>query len=313
MDAPQPTAPAADEATGAAAPPGRSAPAATPVGRLRSIGAAWGPAIPLLVLVGACLLGPAIVLVGQTVWGANGFTLDNWTKVLGQAANQDAIVTSLELAVTSATVTLIIGAPVAWLISRMLAGRRAFWLGLLNVAANFGGIGLAFAYLATLGVVGMLTLAIQAVGIDFVPPRSSSFIALLFAYEYTNIPLFVLLTIPAMGILRDDWWEAAQTASATRRQFWRRVGLPVLTPFLVGGWILIFTWSIGIYGIAYGLAGQSGGTAVHLITLQIGNSLQSDVLFGPARAGVLAVVLMAIATVSLLTYRALLRRALRWF
>jgi putative spermidine/putrescine transport system permease protein len=277
------------------------------------MGAAWGPAIPLLFLVGVCLLGPAIVMVLQTVWGASGLTVDNWTKALGQAANQDAIVTSLELAITSATVTLIVGSPVAWLISRMFAGRRAFWLGLLNVAANFGGIGLAFAYLATLGSVGMLTLAIQGVGVDFVPPRSSSFIALLFAYEYTNIPLFVLLTIPAMGILRDDWWEAAQTASATRWQFWRRVGLPVLTPFLIGGWILIFTWSIGIYGIAYGLAGQSGGTAVHLITLQIGNSLQSDVLFGPARAGVLAVVLLAIATVSLLSYRALLRRALRWF
>ncbi len=313
MKAQQPTAPAADQATGTAAPLGVSAPEATPAGRLRSFGAAWGPAIPLLMLVGACLLGPAIVLVAQTVWGASGFTLDNWTKVLGQAANQDAIVTSLELAVVSASATLIIGSPVAWLVSRMLAGPRAFWLGLLNVAANFGGIGLAFAYLATLGVVGMLTLAIQALGIAFEPPRSSSFIALLFAYEYTNIPLFVLLTIPAMGVVRDDWWEAAQTASATRQQFWRRVGLPILTPFLVGGWILIFTWSIGIYGIAYGLAGQSGGTAVHLITLQIGNSLQSDVLFGPAGAGVLAVVLMAIATVSLLTYRALLRRALRWF
>ena len=79
------------------------------------------------------------------------------------------------------------------------------------------------------------------------------------------------------------------------------------------GFLLIFTWSIGIYGIAYGLAGQSGATPVLLITLQIGNALTGDVLLGPARATILAVVLMAIAIVALLTYRALLRRALRWF
>jgi putative spermidine/putrescine transport system permease protein len=281
--------------------------------RFRGWLAAWLPAVPLIALVVVCLVGPGVVLVAQTFTDGGGLSLGLWGKVLGQPVNQDAIVTSLLLGVTSATVTLVVGAPFAWLISRLFAGRRALWLGLLNVAANFGGIGLAFAYLATLGTVGMLTLALQAIGLPFTPPRSSSFVALLMAYEYTNIPLFVLLTIPAMGIVRDDWWEAAQTASATRRQFWRRVGLPVLSPFLAAGWLLIFTWSIGIYGIAYGLAGQSGGTAVHLITLQIGNALTSDVLLGPGRAAVLAVVLMAIASASLLTYRALLRRALRWF
>ncbi len=282
-------------------------------GRIRRFLVAWGPALPLLALVAFCLAGPGLVLVAQSFSTPDGISLDLWVQVLGQPVNQSAIVTSIELGIAAATITLIFGAPIAWLISRMLSGRRAFWLGMLNVAANFGGIGLAFSYLATLGTVGMLTLAIQEFGIPFTPPRSSSFEALLLAYLYTNIPLFVLLTIPAMGVLRDDWWEAAQTASATRWQFWRRIGMPVLLPFLAGGWVLIFTWSIGIYGIAYGLAGQSGGTAVHLITLQIGTALQSDILLGPARAGILSVVLMVLATGSLLVYRALLRRGLRWF
>jgi putative spermidine/putrescine transport system permease protein len=198
------------------------------------------------------------------------------------------------------------------MISRMLRGSRAFWPGLLNVAANFGGIGLAFSYMATIGTVGMLTLMVQGLGISFDAPQQGSMIALVLAYEYSNVPLFVLLTIPAMAILRDDWWEAAQTAAATRLVFWRRIGAPILAPFLIAGWLLIFTWTLGIYGIAYGLAGQSGATAVHLITLQIGSALQSDVLLGPGRAAILAVVLMLFATVSLLLYRYTLRRALRW-
>jgi len=275
--------------------------------------AAWLPALPLLVVIALCLVAPALTLVAQSFSDGQAVGLGLWARVLGQPVNQRAIVTSLELALASATISTLVGTPLAWLISRMLPGRRAFWLGLLNVAANFSGIGLAFAYIATLGTVGMLTLIIQGIGIGFNPPESASFLALLLAYEYTNIPLFVLLTIPSMSILRDDWWEAAQTASATRLQFWRRVGLPVLTPFIAAGFLLIFTWSIGIYGIAYGLAGQSGATPVLLITLQIGNALTGDVLLGPGRAAVLAVVLMALATGALLAYRALLRRGLRWF
>jgi len=286
----------------------------SPVARMRGWLAAWLPAIPLLTLVGVCLVAPVLVLIWQsfTAMGESGLTLDLWFKVLGQQANQDAIATSLVLAASCATITLVIGAPLAWLISRMFRGHRAFWLGLLNVAANFGGIGLAFAYMATIGTVGMLTLIVQGLGFSFDAPRQGSLIALLLAYEYTNVPLFVLLTIPSMAILRDDWWEAAQTAAATRFVFWRRIGAPILAPFLVAGWLLIFTWTLGIYGIAYGLAGQSGATAVHLITLQMGSALQSDVLLGPGKAAILAVVLMGLATTSLVLYRLVLRRATRW-
>jgi putative spermidine/putrescine transport system permease protein len=286
----------------------------SPVARMRGWLAAWLPAIPLLLLVTSCLIAPVIVLVVQsfTGMGESGLSLDLWFKVLGQHVNQTAIITSVTLATVCATVTTLVGAPLAWMISRMLRGSRAFWLGLLNVAANFGGIGLAFAYMATIGSVGMLTLMVQGLGISFDAPRQGSMIALLLAYEYTNIPLFVLLTIPAMAILRDDWWEAAQTSAATRLVFWRRIGAPILAPFLIAGWLLIFTWTLGIYGIAYGLAGQSGATAVQLITLQIGSALQSDVLLGPGRAAILAVVLMAFATTSLLLYRWVLRRAMRW-
>ncbi len=286
----------------------------TPIARMRGWLAAWLPAIPLLLLVATCLIAPVVVLVVQsfTSMGESGLTLDLWTRVLGQRVNQDAIETSLILAAGCATITLAIGGPLAWLISRMLQGRRAFWLGLLNVAANFGGIGLAFAYMATIGSVGMLTLVIQGLGIPFDAPRQGSMFALVVAYEYANIPLFVLLTIPAMAILRDDWWEAAQTSAATRWIFWRRIGAPILAPFLLAGWLLIFTWTLGVYGIAYGLAGQSGATAVHLITLQIGTALQSDVLLGPGRAAILAMVLLLFAATSLLLYRTMLRRALRW-
>lgn len=281
------------------------------VARITGVLDAWGPAIPLLVVIAALLLAPALLLIGQSLATPDGPGLANWERVFSHEANRSAVATTLALGATSATVTTIVGGPLAWLIRGMLPVSRAGWLALLNVSANFGGIGLAFSFFATIGTQGMVTRALDAAGIVFDPPRSSSFLGLLLAYEYTNVPLFVLLTLPAMGVLRSEWFEAAEVASASRWQFWRRVGIPVLAPFLLAGWLLIFTWSIGIYSLAFGLAGNVAASSITIITLQIGDILQSDV-FGRGRAAVLAVVLMTIATVSLFTYRAILRRAIRW-
>ena len=76
--------------------------------------------------------------------------------------------------------------------------------------------------------------------------------------------------------------------------------------------MLIFTWTVGIYGLAYALAGSAPTSPVRLMTLQIGIALNQSST-GQQRAAVMATILLLIATASLLTYRIILRRATRWF
>jgi putative spermidine/putrescine transport system permease protein len=259
------------------------------------------------------LLAPAAALLVQSFQAdGGGLTLEHWAKILASRGAQRAIGTSLSIGAVCATVSLLIGGPLAWFISQMVPVRRSIWLAIFNVAANFGGIGLAFAYVASLGTYGMVTLALKSLGVPFTPPESSSFLGLVIAFEYNNLPLFVLLTVPAMGILRKEWQEAAQTSSATPLQFWRMVGLPILFPFLSASWLLIFTWTIGLFGLPIALTLGGMATKVRLLTLEIGFVLQSS-FTGPQQAAALAVILMAIASVSLITYRYILKRALRWF
>src|SRR5438270_4641457 len=145
---------------------------------------AWLPALPLYFLIFLFLLAPAIWLIVQSLWMDDGLTLDAWIKTLESRVTHRAITTTLSVAALSATIASLVGGPVAWRISRMTRGSRAAWLALLNVASNFGGIGLAFAYLATIGRVGMVTLLLQGLGIDFHPPRPASFTGLTLAYLY---------------------------------------------------------------------------------------------------------------------------------
>jgi putative spermidine/putrescine transport system permease protein len=273
----------------------------------------WLPALPILTLAYGLLVAPVLALLIQSFTAdEGGLTLANWAEVLTSRSDRRAILTSLSLGAVSATSSLLIGAPIAWFVSRMVPVRRSIWLSMLNMATNFSGIGLAFGFVAILGTYGMVTLAFQDLGLPFAPPAPNTFWGLALAYNYTNIPLFILLTIPGMGILRNDWWEAAQTCGATQGQFWRSIGLPILTPFLGAGWLLIFTWSIGLYGIPFALAGNGATRKVSLITLQIGDILQANIS-GQGGAAVLAIVLLMVAAFSLLTYRGMIRRAARWF
>lgn len=280
--------------------------------RLGRVVANWLPALPLVTLALAMLIVPTGMVIIQSLRGGDGvWTLDAWMETLQRKGDQRAVITSLELGAVCATISLLVGAPLAWRLSRSSRGFRSSWLSLLNVGANFGGIGLAFGFTAALGTYGMVTLLLNGAGIAFAPPSPASFVGLLLAYVYTNVPLFVLLTVPAMNVIRGEWMEAAEICGATRRQFWRKVGIPVLTPFLAAGWLLIFTWSIGIYGLAYALAGNAASSQLRLMTLQIGIALNSAAN-SQERAAVMATLLLLISAVSLLAYRLTMRRALRW-
>jgi putative spermidine/putrescine transport system permease protein len=258
------------------------------------------------------LVAPTVMVVAQSLRAATGdWTLQFWRETLQRRGDQRAILTSLELGLVCATLSLLIGAPLAWYLSRMTSRWRASWLSLLNVSANFGGIGLAFGFTAALGTYGMVTLLMHQAGVTLDPPSPASFLGLVIGYIYTNVPLFVLLTLPAMGVVERDLMEAGAVLGASRWQFWRFLGLPVLLPFLAAGWLLIFTWSIGIYGLAYALAGTAATSPLRLMTLQIGLALNSAAS-SQVRAAVMAALLLAIATVSLLAYRLAVRRALRW-
>lgn len=257
------------------------------------------------------LVLPALRLLHDTFSLRDGsYGFDNITKVVDNPVDRQSIGGSLALGFVQATVATAIGAPAAWFITRMKLGGRAFWLSLMNVASNFAGIGLAFGFVALIGSTGMLTLVLQSLfGLDNPFPSVGSFSGMNLVYLYFNVPMFVLLTLPALSVLKDDWQEAAAVCHASRWQFWRYVGIPVLSPFVVAGWLLIFTWTIGVYAVAYALASSPGSQK--LITLQIGTTLESSV-FGLERAAVLSVLLMLLAVGSTVLYRMSLKRASRW-
>ena len=284
-----------------------------PAGRRLLRGKSWLATVPLLVffLIGFGLPAVAIVTGAFTVsndaeTGAGTFTTANVTDSV-QGAYWTALVSSVKLSGLTALLATAIGVPIAQavLTSRFRVLREAV-LTASGVLANFGGLPLAFAFVATLGNAGELTKMFHLTDHGW---SLYSFTGLTVAYLYFLVPLMVLTITPALEGLRVQWREAAQNNRATGLQYWRHVALPILFPSLLGGFVLLF----GSAFAAYATAAAMVGATVPLISRQIADALSGNVLTGQGNLALaLSLDMIIVAVLVMAVYLPLQRRSARW-
>ena len=272
----------------------------------------WAPAIPFMVIVGGLLVGAAVWLVQASFRSplTGEWNLDAWRQAFAEGPlYRGAIVNSLVIATATASICTLVGTPLAWFIHHLAGKHRAIAVAIMNTGANFVGISLAQAFVATLGVSGFVTKILSDVGISWGDGlyQMKGLVAL---FCYFTLPLYVLLVLPAMTAIKDNWWEAVQVSSGGRWTYWRRVGLPVLAPFILSGWVLTFAWSIGQFSVLDALLSTSGE---QFITIRIGNLINSGIVFGDQSqlAAAYSVLLMLISLVALAAYQVLSYRPLK--
>ncbi|MFE2536263.1 ABC transporter permease [Streptomyces sp. NPDC059371] len=275
---------------------------------------ATGPlaVLPLLAFVAVSFGVPALAMlngaftVKDQATGATSYTTANLTGSF-QGAYLTALVGSVKLSAVSAGLATLLGLPLAQAVvtSRFRALREAV-LTASGVLANFGGVPLAFAFVATLGNSGVLTSRLHLTDHGW---NLYSFWGLVVVYLYFLIPLMVLTITPALDGLRSQWREAARNNGATSAQYWRHVALPVLAPSLLGGLVLLF----GSAFAAYATAAAMVGSAVPLVTLQIADAISGNVLVGQENVALaLSLDMVLIAGLVMAVYLPLQRRSARW-
>ena len=177
---------------------------------------------------------------------------------------------------------------------------------LADVTTNFGGAPLAFAFIITLGSTGVITLILKAVGVHLYPEfRIYSISGLTIAYLYFQMPLMILLIIPAFMGLKKEWWEASINLGANSLRFWWYIGLPTLAPALMSSFLLLFANSFGAYATAWTLTGPD----VNLVTVQIAALIRGEVQLQPELADALAVVSLLIMSFCVTGYILLAKKA----
>ncbi|OYV66899.1 MAG: ABC transporter permease, partial [Acidiphilium sp. 37-67-22] len=242
---------------------------------------------PLVVYVIAFLVLPTLMLLAEAFSGKHGLTL-KYVAALGQGQTVIAFRNSIVLSALAALVGVTAGGIAASLVLRpgVPRGVRSLVTSFSAVAANFAGVPLAFAFIATLGSLGIITVWLKSAGIDLYGMGFSlySLPGLVLVYAYFQIPLMIIVFTPALEALRREWREAAENLGASAFDYWRHVGLPILLPSLLSAFILLFGNAFSAYATPYALT--SG--IVALVPVEISNVLSGNVMISQQTGAALA-------------------------
>jgi putative spermidine/putrescine transport system permease protein len=274
---------------------------------------AWLGIVPFLAFALLFLILPTMqIVVGAFRTPSGELTLAN-VAGLFRPSILAAFWISIRISVASALLGCLIGFFVAW---AMTIGGLPGWLRgpittFSGVASNFAGVPLAFAFLATLGRLGLVTILLRewfGINIYALGFNLLSFWGLTATYLFFQIPLMILIVTPALDGLKREWREAAEILGASGWQYWRMVALPILWPTLLGTFALLFANAFGAVATAYALTGSSLGIVPILLFAQI----RGDVLGDPHIGYALAFGMIVVTGVANAVYIVMRTRAERW-
>lgn len=294
--------------------PAAAGPASSGAGTSRFRGAGnYLALIPFHLYVGVFLVLPTlIVTIGAFTTTEGEFTLDNIVALFTTDLFIDAFVKSIQLAVITAILGAVLGGLLAWAVVRGDPNGllRQLVIAASGVLAQFGGVMLAFAFLATFGFNGLITVLIKSnLGVALDMSWLYSLTGLAVVYTYFQIPLMLIVFLPSLDGVRQEWYDASASLGGGAWSFWRNVGGPILAPSFLGALLLLFTNAFSAYATAAALISQG----CQIITLQIACQMQSEVVLGQENVGkALALGMIVIVSAVMLVYALIQRRASRW-
>lgn len=273
------------------------------------------PTVPFFGYVALFLILPTIIVTVGAFQTADGLpTLDVITTVVTGSTFHQAFLRSIQLSLVSALLGAVFGGLLAWAVSAGGPGGRLrqFAVAGSSVLAQFGGVMLAFGFLATFGIQGLVSILLSdTVGFDRV--RDSAWVygmtGLTVVYSYFQIPLMVIVFLPALDGLRKEWREASTSLGGSAWSYWRHVGGPILAPSFLGAVLLLFANAFSAYATAAALVSQGSP----IVPLLIREALTSEVILGQANVGkALALGMVIVVAVVMTLYALVQRRASRW-
>jgi putative spermidine/putrescine transport system permease protein len=273
----------------------------------------WLGIVPFLLFALLFLILPTMqIVVGAFQTPEGGFTLGNIGRLFTPAIIGSFWI-SIRISFASALLGCIIGFCVA---AAVVLGGLPRWLRgpvmtFSGVASNFAGVPLAFAFLATLGRLGLVTVLLRdwfginlfALGFNLL-----SFWGLTLTYLFFQIPLMILIVTPALDGLKREWREAAEILGASPFQYWRMVAFPILWPSLLGTLALLFANAFGAVATAYALTGSS----LTIVPILLFAQIRGDVLGDPHLGYALAFGMIVVTGIGNALYIWMRTRSERW-
>ncbi|MEO8575216.1 MAG: iron ABC transporter permease [Gemmatimonadales bacterium] len=249
----------------------------------------WMIAAPILAILAWTIVFPNIAVIAGSF--ENG--LGHWREFMDSPADREALKTSIVISIASVIGSLLVGVPLAFLLSRFEFPGRRILRAVATLPAALPPLVGVIAFLFLYGESGVVTRGIQnALGMTEAPWRLTGVWAIIFVHTYTMY-VYVFLFVSA-GLERFDTTldEAASGLGANGWQRLRRVTLPLLTPALAGSMLLVFMTSLGSFSAPYVFGGGIRVLSTQIVASKLNGSMglayvETTVLALSAVAGLL--------------------------
>ncbi|HTW05504.1 MAG TPA: ABC transporter permease subunit [Streptosporangiaceae bacterium] len=262
----------------------------------------WLGTTPFLAYVAIFLLLPTGIIVVDAFRSPAGALNLSSPKVLFESAERSYFTGSLELCLISSVLGAVLGAILAYAIA---SGNpdgtvRRLYIAVSGVLAQFGGVTLAFAFVVLIGPVGLLFHASWFYSFPW---------GIAVIYTYFQVPLMVLVFLPAIDGVKVQWREASDSLGSSTWQYWRYVGGPLLAPAFFGAALLLFANALSAFATIVAWENQ----IAYIVPQQIYVAINSEVgLSNVNQADVLALGMIIMVAIIMTCYAFLQRRAARW-
>ena len=258
-------------------------------------------AVPYVVWMALFVVAPIVIMVVYAFAGSDGgFTLDNFVQMGGYAA---VFGRSFKLALIATAICLLMGYPVAYLLSREGESfrRTAMVLIMLPMWMNF--LLRTYSWMAILENNGLLNQLFRKIGLIalynnlfgtdltfFRMINTQGAVVLGMVYNY--LPFMILPIYSVIVKLDRSLIEAARDLGANSIQVFRRVILPLSLPGVLSGITMVFVPSVSTFAISKMLG---GGTEMLL-----GDLIEQQFLGGaynPQLGAAISLVMMVIVVI----------------
>ncbi|MGE5203137.1 MAG: ABC transporter permease [Acidobacteriota bacterium] len=261
---------------------------------LRSWG--WALAVPPAFFLVAFFVAPLLYLLwvslhspSQSELYGDSFTLANYAAIATDAFYFRILGRTLGTAATILGLCIVVGYPVAFAVSRLPPRRREIAAMLLLLPLMVSNVVRAYGWVAILGRRGLANTVLRDTGITDAPlDLLYTPSAVVLALTTILLPYMVISIANTLSALDRRYEEAAQALGAGPIRTFLHVTLPLSSPGVASGMLLVFLLTLSAYVTVALLGGAPSKMLVSLV-------YDSVTAFQWPRAAALAFVLLAVA------------------
>lgn len=250
------------------------------------------PASPYIVWSSLFIVIPLLIVIffGFTVKSGDGysFSLANFSRLM-DTQYLKVFGRSLLLAAEATIGCLILGYPVAYLISKMREGKRNILIMLFIVPMWMNFLLRTYAWLPILGKNGLINTFLVTLGLNRIDILYNDF-AVLLGMIYNFLPFMILPIYTVLTKMDKDLINAASDLGADRKKIFMKITLPLSMPGVISGITMVFMPAVSTFVISRILGGGQYMLLGNLIETQY--TTMGDWNFGSAIAIFMMIIIL---------------------